>query len=194
MAAIDNIVAELDERHLAQIIGMPHDNFRARYPLRKNTVDSFEEYEGVLGDYLNKHFSTCVSHGAALSRAEAVGRAKEIVEKEYRRKHGGDIVTAYNDAHEGINGGLRAQLDVICDSMKNESLQYHVRDVFDRYFAPNAWTEKVSMTRQLFSRFGSFLGTSIQADVPERYAHEIQNLVYSVAQAIQRTSAMFRRL
>jgi hypothetical protein len=99
-------MAELDERRLAQLIGVPHDNARARYPLRKNTVDSFEEYEDTLGDYLNQHFSACVSRGGSLPRAEAVGRAKGIIEKEYRRRHGGDIMTAYNDAHDSTNGGL----------------------------------------------------------------------------------------
>jgi len=143
MAAIDNLMAELDERRLAQLIGVPHDNARARYPLRKNTVDSFEEYEDTLGDYFNKHFSSCVSRGGSLPRAEAVGRAKGIIEREYRRRHGGDIMTAYNDAHDSTNGGLRSQLDAVCESLKSESVEHYVRDVFDRHVKPNAWPEKV---------------------------------------------------
>jgi hypothetical protein len=194
MAAIDNIMAEMDERRLAQLIGIPHDNARARYPLRKNTVDSFEEYEVILGDYLNRHFSECVSHGAALSRAEAVGRAKEIVEKEYRRKYGGDLISAFNDASGGTNGAIRVQLDLLCEALKAESLEHHVRDVFDRHVRPNAWVEKVAVIRQIIARFGSMLDSSIQADNPERYAHDYRNLVYAIVQGIQRASASFRRL
>lgn len=193
MAAIDNLMAELDERRIAQMIGGAHDNARARFPLRRNTVESFDEYEAVLGEYLNGQFSMCVTHGGSLPRADAVSRAKEIIEREYRRRNG-DIVSAYNDAHDGTNGGLRAQLDTICDALKNESIERYIRDAFDRHVRPNAWPEKVAMIRALISRFGNLLGSSIQADQPERYAHDYHNLVQSLVQALQRTSSMFRRL
>jgi len=49
-------------------------------------------------------------HGGYLSATEAASRAKKILEQEYRQ-HGGTIVTAYNDAHDGTNGGLRVVLD-----------------------------------------------------------------------------------
>lgn len=193
MTAIDHLMAELDERRMAQLIGGMHDNSRVRFPLHKNTVDNFDEYEKVLGAYVNAQYTASVTRGGSLSRADAVSRAKGILEREYRRR-GGDIVSAYNDAHDGTNGGLRAQLDIICDALKNESLEHYIRDVFDRHVRPNAWPEKVAMIRSLIARFGSLLGPSIQADQPERYAHDYHNLVQSLVQAMQRTSAMFRRL
>ena len=193
MAAIDNLMAELDEGNLAQLIGIPHDNARARYPLHKNTVESFAEYEETIGDYLNRQFSECVARGGSLSRSEATTRAKEILEREYRRRNG-DIVSAYNDAHDGTNGGLRAQLDTICDALKNESLGRHVRDAFDRHVRPNAWLEKVAMIRSIIARFGGLLGPAIQADQPERYAQDYRNLVETLVQALQRSAATFRRL
>ena len=54
-----------------------------------------------------------------MSRTDATGKAKEIVEQEYRRRQG-DIVTAYNNAHDGTNGGLRAILDIIAEKLKAE--------------------------------------------------------------------------
>jgi hypothetical protein len=193
MAAIDNLMAELDERHLARLIGTPHDNARVRYPLRKNTAESFDEYEETIGDYLNRQFSECVTRGGSLSRSEAASRAKEIIEREYRRRNG-DIVSAYNDAHDGTNGGIRAQLDLICDALKNESLGRHVRDAFDRHVRPNAWPEKVAIIRSIIARFGSLMGSAIQADQVERYAHDYRNLVENLTQALQRSAAAFRRL
>jgi len=193
MAAIDNLMAELDERRLVQLVGGSHDHARVRFSLRKNTVDSFDEYEAVISEYLNMQYTSSVTRGGSLSRAEACSRAKEILEREYRRR-GGDIVSAYNDAHDGTNGGLRAQLDIICDFVKNESLERYVRDAFDRHVQPSEWPEKVAMIRSLITRFGSMLGPSIQPDQPERYAHDYRNLVQSLVQAMQRTSAQFRRL
>jgi len=193
MAAIDNLMAELDERRLARLIGAPHDNARVRYTLRKNTVDSFDKYAEVLGNYYNHHFSTCVSPGGTLTRAEAVGRAKGIIEREYRRRNG-DIVSAYNDAESGTNGGMRSQLDLVCEALKGDSIDHVVRQAFDTFVRPNAWPEKVTIIRQVISRFGTMLGPSIQADQAERYAHDYRNLVQSLVQALQRTSSMFRRL
>ena len=106
MSSINNLLAELDERTIAQRIGIPHDEARMRYSLRSNTVGSFDEFNWIIADYYTKHFTACVSHGGNLSASEAASRAKELLEREYRRR-GGDIVTAYNDAHDGTNGGLR---------------------------------------------------------------------------------------
>jgi hypothetical protein len=193
MAAIDNLLAELDERRMAERVAMPHDEVRARFPLRKNTAEDFDQYTDLLGEYYNHHYTQCVTRGGSLPRAEAVGRAKEILEHQYRRRNG-NIVTAYNDAHDGTNGGLRVQLDLIADALKTESVERYVRDVFDRHVRPNAWAEKVSIIRQFIARCGANLASVIQADQPERYAQDYQALVFSYVQALQATSAIFRRL
>ena len=117
MATIDLLLAALNERTIARQVGIPHDEARMRYPLRRNTVESFNDFTDLLADYYNFHFTACVSNGGALSRSEAAGRAKEILEREYRRQDG-DLVTAFNDAHEGVNGGARVVLDRIAESMK----------------------------------------------------------------------------
>ena len=106
MASIHSLLAALDERTIAQRIGIANDETRMRYPLRSNTVRSFDEFSNVIGDYYNYHFTSCVSGGGSLSRAEAAGRAKEILEREYRRQSGGDIVGAFNDAHDRIRGAI----------------------------------------------------------------------------------------
>jgi hypothetical protein len=193
MAVIDNLLAELDERNQARLVGIPHGNARARYPESKITVDTFDEYLDALERYFNYHFSTCVSHGGRLSRADAIARVKPIIEREYRRRNG-DFIMAYNDAREGTNGGLSAQLDMLSNALTHESLENMVREALDRHVKPIAWHEKVSLVREIFARFGSVLGPSIQFDAPERYAHDFQSLVMALSQAIQSTSAVLRRM
>jgi hypothetical protein len=164
-----------------------------QYSLRANIVGSFDEFSDRIGDYYDYHFTTCVSRGGALSRSEAAGRAKQILEQEYRRL-GGDVVTSYNDAHEGTNGGLRGVLDKIAEALKAESVERYTREVFDRHIAPNAWEAKVEILRQFIRQCGAHLGSSIRADQPERYAHDYQELIRSYVAALRRTSAIFRRL
>lgn len=191
--SIGNLLAELDERTIAQRIGIPHDEARMRYPLNTNTARSFDEFNGIIGDYYNTHFNRVISHGGNLLNSEAASRAKELLEREYRRKQG-DIVTAYNDAHDGTNGGMRVVLDTIAEGLKAESVERYIRDAFDRYVAPNSWEQKVEIIRQFIRRCGVNLGYSINPHQPERYAHNYQELIRSYVLALQQTSRVFRRL
>jgi len=193
MGSIHSLLAALDERTIAQRVGIHHDEVRISFPLRSNTVVSFDEFSDMIGDYYNYHFTTCVSNGGSLSRAEAAGRAKEMLEQEYRR-HNADIVTAFNDAHDGTNGGLRLVLDKIAEALKAESVQRYTRDMFDRHVAPNSWEQKVSIIRQFIAHCGVHLAASIRADQPERYAQNYDELIRSYVDALQRTSSIFRRL
>jgi len=192
MSAIGEILLALEERTIARKVGIPHDEARMRYPLRSNTVGSIAEFFTAIGDYYNHHSSQCVSRGGTMSSAEAKGHAKEALEREYRRRRG-NIVSAYNDAHDGTNGGLRVVLDTIAESLKAESVERYMRDVLDRYVAPNEWAQKVEIIRQLIAQCGMNLSTSIQADQPERYAQDYAELIRAYVTGLQQTSSVFRR-
>jgi hypothetical protein len=193
MADIGSLLSALDERTIAQEVALAHDEARMRYPLHANTVRDFDEFTDLIGHYYNYHFTTCVSGGGSLPKTEACGRAKEILESEYRRR-GGGITTAFNDAHEGTNGSMRAILDLLSERLKAESVHRYVRDIFDRQVAPNSWEDKVEIIRQFISQCGRHLSSSIRSDQPERYAHDFESLIRSYIQALQQTSSMFRRL
>jgi len=190
---IQSLLEELDERTIAQRIGIPHDQARMRYQLQQNLVKSFEEFSWNIAEYYNHHYTGCVSHGGYLSTSEAAGRAKELLEREYRRRNG-DIVMAYNDAHDGTNGGMRAVLDTIAEGLKAESVERYIRDVFDRYVEPNSWEQKVEIIRNFIGQCGHHLASSIRTDKPERYARDYQELITSYVDALQKTSSIFRRL
>jgi len=191
--SITNLLAELDERYIAQKIGIRHDEARMGYHLSSNTVRDFDEFTRVIGDYYNWHFSSCISRGGSLSSGEAASRAKELLEKEFRRQNG-DIVMAYNNAHDGTNGGMRAVQDIIAEGLKAQAVEHHIRDAFDRYVAPNSWEQKVNIIRQFIDHCGTFLSSSICSDTPERFAHSYNELIRSYIDALQATSSIFRRL
>lgn len=193
MTSFNSLLTAIDERAIAQEVGIPHDEARMRYSLSSNTVSDFDEFSNIIGDYYSHHFTSCVSGGGSLSSAEASGRAKEILEREYRRR-GGDIVSAFNNAHEGTDGGLRAILDILSEGIKAESVERYVRDMFDRHVAPNSWDDKVEIIRQFIDECGSQLSSSIQSGQPERYAQNFEELIRSYVSALQQTSSMFRRL
>ena len=191
--AIDNLLTELDEKTIANKIGIPHDEARMSYLLDSNTVNNFDEFNWRIGDYYNHQFTTCVSSGGSLLPSEASSRAKEVLEQQYRRKNG-DIVTAYNDAYDGTNGGLRVILDIIAEGLKTVSVERYIRDMFDRHVTPNSWEQKVNIIRQFIHRYGVHLSSSIRTNQPERYAQNYQELIRSYINALQQTSSIFRRL
>ena len=193
MAAIDNLLVALNERTIAQRVALAHDEARMRYPLRNNTVADFDEFSDIVADYYNCHFTCCVSRGGSLPRSEAAGRAKEILEREYRRR-GGDIITAFNDAHDATNGGLRVILDKLAEALKAEAVERYIREMFDRHVAPNSWEDKLDTIRGFVARCGANLASSIQADQLERYTQNYQELIRSYVDSLRQTSSIFRRL
>lgn len=192
MGSLENLLAMIDELGIARNVSVPHDEARMQYSLRKNTVSNFGEFTEVISDYYSHHVSRCILHGGYVSRTEASGRAKEILEQEYKRQ-GGNIVTAFNDAHDGTNGGLRVVLDRIAESLKTESVVRYIRETFDRYVEPNSWEQKVDIMRQFIARFGHLLSSSIRAGQPERYAQNYEELIRSYVDSLKRTSSIFRR-
>jgi len=193
MTSIASILSALDERTIARQIGIPHDETRIRYTLQRNTVQDFDEFSRIIGDYYIHHSGSCISRGGTLSRAQAEGRAKEILERDYRRRND-DIVSAYNNAHDGTNGGLRGVLDKIAEALKAQSVERYIRSIFDRHLAPCSWEEKVQIMRDFVQHCGMHLSSSIRADDPARYAHEYSSLIRAYLTALQQTSSMFRRL
>lgn len=189
---VNGLISELDERNIARRIGIKHDEARMSYALINNTVRDFNEFNRLIGDYCNHHFSMCISPGGSLPEAHTTSWAKELIEREYRRK-GGDIVSAYNDAHDGTNGGVRAVLDIIAEGLKTESVERFIRDTLDRYVAPNSWDTKVEIIRQFIEYCGVYLSNSIRRDQPERYAQNYEELIRSYVTALQQTSSIFRR-
>jgi hypothetical protein len=193
MGSLESLFGAMDELAIARAVGIPHDEARMSYALKNNTVGSYGEFTEVITDYYNYHVGKCVLHGGFLSRTEAGGRAKEILDREYRRQ-GGDINTAYNDAHDGTSGGLRLILDKLAEQLKAESVERYIRDAFDRYVEPNSWEQKVDIMRQFIAHFGHHLSSSIRPDQPERYAHGYEELVRGYVESLKRTSSIFRRL
>ena len=154
-------------------------------------MSSDAEFDNVIADYYNQHFSKCMSN-SGLSRAEAAGRAKEIIEQAYRRK-GQDKLTAYSDGKQGYNGGMRTILDAIADAIKEEAIERHVRDVLDRYVAPSSFDEQVAIVREIIARVGASSSIA-EPHRPERYARNYEELTRMLAAAIRIQSEKFRRL
>jgi hypothetical protein len=194
MGSFDAILKQLDEREIARNVGITHDEARMAYALKRNTVADFREFVDAITEYYSYHFSKCVAKGAYLTTSEAQGRAKEAVEQRYQQIHGGNLQAAYNSAHEGTNGGLRAVLDILAEQLKFEAIERYIRKVLDDQVDPTSWESKVDLVRQFIARCGPDLFPSIDTSHPERYAKDYTELIRSYVKALSQTSSIFRRM
>lgn len=193
MSKISSLLQALDERTIAQRVALPHDEARMRFPLRSNTVPTIEAFFDLIASYYQYHYSLCVARGGAISPADARSFAKAILEREYKRRHG-DIVSGFQDCHYGLNGGARQALDYLAEALKAQAVENYVRDVFDRYVAPNSWEQKVEIIRDLFAHFGPIIYDSVTIHQPERYARDFEPVIRGFVEALKATSSVFRRL
>ena len=193
MAVLDQLFEALDERRVVREVTDHHDGFRAAFSLPDNKVTTFEQYYSLLGDYFGGHYSSCVANGGRMSRHDAIQSARNILEREYRRR-GGDIVAAFSDARDGLNGGMRVQLDHICEALKAEAIERYVQHVFDTLVGPHDWNAKVEVIRQYLDRCSAHLPANIEVDNPERYARDYRDLIRGHTMALQQVAARIRRL
>jgi len=193
MNRIHQLLAALDERRIAQQVGIPQDEARMSFRLERNTVRDWDEFEAIIGAYYNHHSSRCIAVGARMAPRDARTEAKEILEQGYRRQNG-TVISAYNAAHDGTDGGLRSVLDMIADALREKAVANYVRDAFDRFVRPTAWDEKVEIIGQLLQLSMVPLDPGIDRETPERYAHDYTELVTAYASGLQAVGNHFRRL
>ena len=193
MSRIESLVRALMPVMIARHIDMPLNEAMQLYEHRTAIPVDFRAYQRQLAGFVNHMLTTCVTHGGSLSEAEAYGRGKEIIEHDYQRR-GGDIVAAFNDAHDGTNSGFLNQQIVIKDRLRYEMVGRYVQWVFDQYVTPSSWEEKVAIMREFLSFYGPKLGGDIDCDDPERYARNYQDLAQAIAESIDRTASVARRL
>ena len=193
MAAIDVLLSALNERTIAQQVGIEHDQARAGYRNYSVTIDTYDEFERIIAGYYMHNYSRCVARGGRVDYSQASGFAKNLIERDYRKKNG-DISSAFDDACYGTNGGMRQILDIIADGLKAQAIENYIRSVFDRIVKPADWQEKVEIIRQFIDCCGTNLHDSINPRTPERYAQNYTELIRAYVDGLRNVSSIFRRL
>ena len=192
MGSITNLLRELDSRSIAQDVERRHLEARMQFRCPTSLVRSLDEFYDVIAAYYIFHMTRCSTGGGTFRFPEAKNNAKKIVEREARRT-GGDIITAYNNAHDGTQGGLGAVLDTIAEGLKYDAIESYVEDAFDRHVAANQWEDKVQMITQFIAHAGSTLPEDIRSGDPKRFANDYKQLIHEYAEAMRRVASSFRR-
>lgn len=188
---IEPLLSALSETTVAREAGNAHDTARLSYTPPLNPITSYAAFEELVGDYVVYHHERCVAPGGRLSRDQAIGMGEQMLEQVYRRD-GGNRLTAYQDATDGTNGGVRTILDHLANGFKAEAVEHYTRRVFSDHVSPADWYGKVAMVREFLNVHGPLLGPAIDQNCPERYAENYEELVRAYVAGLRRTSSMFR--
>lgn len=190
MSKLQNIINELDELFIVNNVTGIHDDIRNQYPRRRLKVYSDEEFDDMIADYYNFHFTRCVSFGGQLTKSEAAGRAKEIIANALSEE-GMNIIHAYYNGKNGLHGGMNKILDIISETLKMEARERHVRSVLDKYIPQSNWEEKVSIMKEILQTIPG-QANYIEKNQPERYAHDYERFVRSVINYINSKGKQLR--
>lgn len=181
---LEEILGELEPRTIGRRIEQPHLRARSDYLPPTMRPCTYSDFAEILGDYYAYHLSRCITRGANISHAEARSVALEIVEKCYRQ-NGENLLLAYQDAYYGTNGGLRRILNLLATEIRNDSVRYHVRDVFDRWAPPPDWEGQVDLVREFLRRFGDQLPPYLRKENPARYARNSDAVIQTYSKAFE---------
>jgi hypothetical protein len=176
MSVLAKILEELDEQYIIDNVSGKHEDARESYsaPYKHNRVADDTEFSDVIADYYNYHVSTCSTTGLRFDLIEAAGFAKEVVFQEYRQK-GLDKSHAYHDGKTAKNGGMHAILTVISDRLRDKAVEFHTTAVLDRYVKPTDYDEKLSLIREIFSKFLD--DKDPEKNQPKRYVDDYEAFV-----------------
>ena len=193
MSTINNILAELDEGVIASQIGSVHDNARAKYQLTSNTIADFDSFVDVIADYYNYHFQYVYRCGP-FSESDAQGKVKDLLNQAYRQ-HRGDIMTAFRESRDNVNGGLRTVLDTMADAMKAEHIEQYITNVFDKYINdPDDFETMAEIAREFMAKYGQEFRQILKTDKPEFYARDIKQLIKIYVDILRQGASSYRRI
>ncbi len=194
MADLSRILQEISEHVIAEKVHRPFDDAKIQFRVSRS-IDTYEGFCEVLSEFYEHMFKCCIGRGGLKSREQALGRARELLEQELRRK-GLDFTAAFLEARAGLNQGLDGHLTAIKERMKLQETEHYITAVFDRHFPPPAsasFAEKVEVVRQLAKMCGPSLGPDFDPNMPEVWAGRIVELVRRYSAALQSVAATARR-
>lgn len=192
MSAIDALLEELNPHTIVDNVSRKHENARSQYHLSRNTVRDTAEFTEVIGDYVQHVYRTCFIHGGWISRVDASGIAKELLDGPFTQREV-DRKSVLKDCLDGLNGGVRRCLDILCEGLKRQAVERYIRDVFDRYLPEEDPDLRLRMVEEFIRRFGPLL-PGIDCDRPWLYVKDIERLIKAVVQAAEHIASAFRSI
>jgi len=162
-ANLNMMLQMLDERNIANTVGIPCYMARNAYPLRKPTVRNFDELiEETTKFYQHMHCQIICIGKFTMPYGMAEGHTHSLLDKM-------GLEDVYMIANEGIRGGLHAIFEAIHEHFKEEMEEKYIEMILTKFVDPVDYDDRIELMQQYLNRFGS----NIPANVRPRSAAEL---------------------
>lgn len=160
---VDKILGLLDSTQINRTILQQHDVARETFKCPKMIVSDQGEFNFLLTGYVTHHLKT-VGEGTPTDAA-SFGEAKRILERAFNEDEYQDgYAHALQMALDGSNGGMRAVLNQIADTLKARALHDYIDYVYLHHINVLSKDDNRALSRAFYERFGPIL---------KRFGHEI---------------------
>jgi hypothetical protein len=189
----DTVISQINEQALAQRWGIQIDSARASFVLESSTVETYEAFIDILQSFYI-HLQRYVSSDPAESLDTARARSETIalLQRAFDAK-GGDL-TAFAQARDGIQGGLRTILDTLTEQYKAEKLAAHIERVFTDAIEALEWDERVEFMRGAMKRMGPLLSPELRSKSPEQFLRNVKPIVRMYVKSLDNVNKLLRTM
>jgi hypothetical protein len=126
---VDQILGLLDQTQINRTVLQQHDVARETFRLPTMIVRDHQEFKYLLTAYV-EHHRQAVGEGTPTSAA-GFGEAKRILDRAFNEDQYQDgYAHALQMALDGSNGGMRAVLNMIADTLKQRALADYLDHVY----------------------------------------------------------------
>lgn len=150
------------------------DSARACFILESLKVKSYEELINILQTYYI-HMQRYTGSGPEKpDMSQARSEVIKLLESTFREK-GGDK-TAFVQARDCTQGGIRSILDQITEHYKAHKQEAYINRVFKDAIADMDWQERVKSIRAVIKEIGRFLPEELKNQPPEKFARSDETI------------------
>jgi hypothetical protein len=181
------IRSEINENRITFLIGMPINLARETYPLNSVIVDSPEEFNSQLTSFYIHLIRRTKGSLVSIDLDSAGADALALLERAFAQMGG------YKGAFaEAKCGKLIYVFNVMTEQCKQEEEEKYVKYVIRSVLDPMKWEVKVEVMKDLLTKLKDHLPGEIIAKPPEQLAANMDAVLISYSQSIDKITSLFR--
>ncbi len=189
---LEVLLARISPQAIAEEVGLPLDEARARYQMDTVVVKDAEQFNQHLVSFyahILRHTHEAVG---TLDPVALLGEVLDILERAFAQE--GGYRGAVAEATDGTRGGLRFIYDRLTEQLKREAVERYVHLVFTETIDPLDWEAKVALMSELLVRIGSALPAEVREQPPQRYAAEYETIIRYYVDSLDRVAQRLKAL
>ena len=189
----DVVTAEIREPTLTRKFDIPIDSARASFVLTSSTVESYDEFCGIIEAlfiHIESHKNPEVAVASDLQQARK--DAMSLLSRAFWNN--GGTRGAFARARTGIDGGIRSVLDAMTERYKAEQRAIHIETFLKMAIDGMDRADQVRFARGAMERLGPMLPAELRREAPERFAKHIDQIARAYAKSFTGIEQLLKTL